>query len=300
MSDGKTLRICVFANPHASGISNLGAVIGVLVDMQHDVSVVFSKSDTHLAEQLDALSSQTVDIVAIAGGDGTISRAADALLRCGLPLLVLPLGTANDFARSLDIPRNPIDAANLVTTGRQTDVDVGCVVAGDDQTQTRTFLNAVGLGLSATVSKAQDTRLKGALGGLSYAITTLQNVGSLEVFDVELDLDGVVQTTCATQITIANGVFFGGGLKVSGDASLQGGLLHGYLIADVSAAELIALGPRIKLGHLDDHPAITKLVAKNITIRCKTPQPINVDGDIFGETPLTLSVKPDRLKVFSV
>lgn len=300
MSDESHLRICVFANPNAGGISDLGSAVAEMVNMQHDVSVVFTKSDAHLAEQIKALGSNSADVIAIAGGDGTISRAAQVLIECGLPLLVLPLGTANDFARSLDIPKNIVDAVRLVSSGQQTMVDVGYVVAGENQSKKRTFLNAVGLGLSARVSEAQDDRMKGALGGLSYAITTLQNVGSLEAFDAEIELDGVVQAVSASQITLGNGVFFGGGLRVSNEASLQSGFLHGYLIGDISPAELIALGPRVKLGNLDDHHAITKIAGKEITIRCKPEQPVNVDGDIFGETPMKLSIMQDRLKVYSV
>ena len=103
-----------------------------------------------------------VDLVIIGGGDGTLNAAADALIETGLPLGILPLGTANDLARTLGIPADLVAAGQVIAAGRTHRIDLGRVNG-------KHFFNVASLGLSVQVARELDADLKRRWGVLGYA-----------------------------------------------------------------------------------------------------------------------------------
>ena len=164
------------------------------------------------------------DRIVIGGGDGTISNALPELLQLDKPLAVLPLGTANDFARSLGLPQDSIAAARVALNGRTHKVDVGLVNG-------RPFVNVASVGVAARVSQAQSKVLKRSWRILSYFIGLLRVVHEARPFYIELTIDEAPPWFGAVyQVSIGNGRYHGDGLTVAEHAAIDDGKLNLYVV----------------------------------------------------------------------
>jgi diacylglycerol kinase (ATP) len=165
-----------------------------------------------------------VDLIVIGGGDGTINKALPALLKLKKPFAVLPLGTANDFARTIGLPPDPLQAAEVALSGREHRIDVGVV-------NDKPYLNVASVGVASKVARTQSKELKKRWRVFSYVIGLLRVLQNLKPFFVHLDIDGApVWSGSVYQVSIGNGRFHGGGLTVAEDAAIDDGRLNLYLI----------------------------------------------------------------------
>jgi diacylglycerol kinase (ATP) len=122
------------------------------------------------------------DRIVIGGGDGTLSKALPALLKLKKPLAVLPLGTANDLARTLGLPADPLKAAEIALGGREHKIDVGLANG-------KPYLNVASVGVASEVIKRQSKALKRTWRVLAYAISLMQATRRLQPFFVDLEID---------------------------------------------------------------------------------------------------------------
>ena len=226
----------------------------------------------------------------IGGGDGTISAALPALLRLGKPLAVLPLGTANDFARTLGVPADAMAAAETALGGREHRIDVGSVNG-------RPFINVASVGLAAKVTEEQSKRLKRRWRVLSYLISLWRAAWAARPFYLEIDLDGAPAWSGAVyQVSVGNGRFHGGGFTVSDHAALDDGKFDLYLVRPGAAWQLLAAATHLKFGFAK--PDLLKRgSATRVTLRTATPRQINVDGELDATTPATFELIPAALTV---
>lgn len=155
-----------------------------------------------------------VDCVVLGGGDGTLQSAAAALLETGLPLGILPLGTANDLARTLGLPSDAAQAAAVIAAGRVRKVDVG-------RANDSFFFNVAHVGLGARVRTTLSPELKRSWGSLSYLRGLLDLVRERRAFQVRAEHDGRVELFRSIQIAVGNGRHYGGGMTVAEDAEID-------------------------------------------------------------------------------
>ena len=154
------------------------------------------------------------DRIVIGGGDGTLSKALPTLLKLKKPLAVLPLGTANDFARTIALPADPLKAAEIALGGREHKIDVGL-------TNGRPYLNVASVGVASEVIKRQSKALKRTWRVLAYAISLMQATRRLQPFFVDLEIDDAPRWSAAVyQVSVGNGRYHGGGLTVAEDAAI--------------------------------------------------------------------------------
>ena len=230
------------------------------------------------------------DRIVIGGGDGTISAALAELLQLNKPLAVLPLGTANDFARTLGVPADAIEAAEVALSGHEHRIDVGKVNG-------RPFINVASIGLAAKVTEEQSRRLKQRWRVLSYLISLWRAAWAARPFYLEIDLDGASAWSGAVyQVSVGNGRFHGGGLTVSDDATIDDGKFDLYLVCPGAVWQLLAAATHLKFGFAK--PDLVKRgSATQVTLRTATPRPINVDGELDATTPATFELIPAALTV---
>ena len=232
----------------------------------------------------------SADRIVIGGGDGTISAALPQLLRIGKPLAVLPLGTANDFARTLGLPADAMEAAEIALTGHEHRIDVGSVNG-------RPFINVASVGLAAKVTEAQSTELKRRWRALSYLISLWRAAWEARPFYLEVELDGAPAWSGAVyQVSVGNGRFHGGGLTVSDHAAIDDGKFDLYLVRPGAVWQLLACVTHLRFGFAQ--PDLLKRgTATRVALRTATPRPINVDGELDAATPATFDLLPDALSV---
>jgi diacylglycerol kinase (ATP) len=175
------LRVLVVVNPNASRAeAALPALSSWFTENCHALIVV-TKSKKERRRELEAHGKE-MDLIVIGGGDGTISKAVPQLLNLKRPFAVLPLGTANDFARTLSLPADPLAAAEVALNGREHRIDVGLV-------NDRPYLNVASIGLASKVVKAQSKELKRRWRVFAYAISFVRAVRDLQPIIINLDID---------------------------------------------------------------------------------------------------------------
>lgn len=247
-------------------------------------------SSEKLAARIDDLGEALARIV-VAGGDGTLNNVLPDVLEAGVPLGVLPLGTANDFARSLELPKDPAAAAALIAGGATRTVDVG-VVNG------HYFLNAVGVGLGPELTKKMDREKKKRLGVLAYLQSLVEVVGQRKRQYATIDVDGESVRTPFMQITIANGRHYGGGLMVSDEVEMDDGLLHVLCVRPLKPLQLALKGLRIRFGATRDVEKLIYLKGKRVSVETRRRHDATADGELVTKTPLECRSLARSLQVY--
>jgi diacylglycerol kinase (ATP) len=201
----------------------------------------------HRPAQLDASLTTALDLrpdlLIVGGGDGSISLAARHLAYRDIALGVLPLGTTNNFARTLGIPLNLARAVGVLTHGKVADVDLG-------QAGGTFFANLVSVGLSGHVAATVRHDLKRLLGRAAYPVTALARLPRHHPFRATITTGGRHYTLHTHQLNIANGSFHAG-RPITADASADDGLLLAYSLGGSSCPALISATVRHALlgGH---------------------------------------------------
>src|SRR5690606_9599666 len=188
-----------------SGTSDLEPAVAALGAAFGPPAMLDIDDPAKLAEQLQKACGPEIDRVVVAGGDGTINSVVQPLLQLRKPLGLLPLGTANDLARTLDIPSDLGAAAAVVVAGRTKRIDVG-VVNGCY------FLNAAGIGFSTKLQSELPAWAKRHFGPLAYALGVARRWRRRRSISVLVRSDGASVRRRAIQVTVANGRYYGGGM----------------------------------------------------------------------------------------
>ena len=240
-------------------------------------------------------------IIAAAGGDGTLGEVLNAVHGSGAKLGVLPLGTGNDFARTLGIGTD-LELASATLFGQNCRViDAGrAIFAGES----RLFLNVAGCGFDAKVARrinAGRTHFfwRHWKGVAAYLAATALELKQLRAARLRLDLDGEIVDTRALLCAVANARSYGGGMKVAPAASLDDGSLDICLIKEASRIEFARAFPSVFRGEHVGHPRVEMFRARRVGVWCDRPWPVLVDGEVCGVTPLTLEIVPRAVEMMA-
>lgn len=237
---------------------------------------------------------------AIAGGDGTAHEAVNGLLAARgaatdeLTVGILPLGTGNDWARSLGVSRRLERACETLRSGRAAPFDVGEITASrDGLTVTRYFINACGAGFDAHVVRIMDGRYHGRwryIAGFLHGAVTFQapRIGVQTPSGCTSD-----QRTLA--VLLCNGAFLGGGMRVAPQAQYDDGMLDVLVVEAVGAAKIIANMPRLLFGNIADSPHVQTLRGAAITLSGDAD--IQCDGELIGRLPARVRVIHNAISV---
>jgi diacylglycerol kinase (ATP) len=282
------MRLLIAVNPGASRAEAALTELETWFDKNCEAELVITTSQDELKQTL-LRRGPTADRIVIGGGDGTISKALPELLQLGKPLAVLPLGTANDFARSLGLLEDSVAAARVALHGRAHKIDVGLVNG-------QPFLNAASVGIAAKVSKAQSKKLKRTWRVLSYVIALLGVAREARPFHVELAIDGASWSGLVYQVTIANGRYHGGGLVVAEHAAIDDGKLNLYVVLPGSFWQLLACVTHLKFGFTEPD-LLHRQSARHVTLRTRRPRSVNADGEIGTSTPAEVTLLSKGLTV---
>ncbi len=243
-----------------------------------------------LAEVIAARAPE-VDCVVLGGGDGTLCAAAVGLKETGLPLGILPLGTANDLARSLGLPQDPVQAARVIVAGTTRRIDLGMVNG-------HPFFNAASIGLPAAVTRRLRGTLKRRLGALAYPIAALGVVLTARRFGALLRHGNESIRVKTLQITVGNGRYYGGGALVHPDARMDDHLLHVYSIEADPGWRLLFMLRALKAGRHGRFEAVRTVVTPVLEIVTRNPENVSADGELLAVTPARFSVLPGAVSVY--
>lgn len=247
-------------------------------------------SSKALADKIRELASE-VSCVLLGGGDGTLHAAAPALHETGLPLGILPLGTANDLARSLDIPDTPDAAAAIVLAGQIRSIDVGTVNGIP-------YFNVASLGLSVAVTRRLSGIMKRRLGMLAYPLAAMLTIVKYRRFSVALRADGEEILTRTLQIAVGNGLYYGGGNLVDVNAAIDDGILNVYSLEPRAWWRLLVMARAFRNGEHDRIREVRSIKCRTLSVTTKKPHDVSADGEIVTKTPAEFAVLRNAVRVF--
>jgi YegS/Rv2252/BmrU family lipid kinase len=278
-------------NRHArKGRDTLGLAVDILNDLNFELITVPIKKSEQLVESVHKYSQQ-VDLVIVGGGDGTLNGVVDSLVEKQLPLGILPLGTANDLARTLGLPLSIPEACQVIAAGYTKKIDLGWVNG-------KYFFNVASLGLSVDITNNLSKGAKRSLGILAYGFTALQVLGQTRPFRAQIHANGDSIRIKTIQIAVGNGRYYGGGLAIAQDASIDDQRLDLYSLELKSWWQIFPFLWRLPQGQQGLLPWVRTLEAKEIVINTRKSRTINTDGELTVSTPATFRVVPQALGVF--
>lgn len=251
-------------------------------------------SGTELAATLDDVLSRQPDLLVVGGGDGTVSCAAGRTAGTETVLAVLPLGTANDLARTLAIPGDPTAAVDALVAGKVVDIDLG-------RAGTSRFLNVASVGLSVGVTEALGHRSKRLLGPMAYPVATLRAYRRHRPFRARLDFpDGdhdPLELDDLLQVAIGNGRHYGGGNAVSPTAGIDDHTLDVYAIVQGRLRDHVSIARLLQDGRLVEHERVHHLTTRRLRLTTEPGQAVNLDGEIAARTPTDFAVERNAVHV---
>jgi diacylglycerol kinase (ATP) len=237
------------------------------------------------------------DRVVAVGGDGTVQEVVNGLLASGpsAQLGIVPVGTGNDLARSLGLPTDA-RAAWRVAVGsatRQTDVGRARNGSGGE----RWFASAGGVGFDAQVAAAMAERRGWQANRAGYLLTTLSELRRFDNRRVQIALDGRTVERTVLFVAIANGAYYGGGMRIAPEARPDDGLLDVCVVGDISRITALRELPNLYRGTHVRNPAVSTHTATTIEIDGEASTLVHLDGEPFGALPLALRIEPQALRV---
>lgn len=233
----------------------------------------------------------SVDCVILGGGDGTLNAALPALLDTGLPLGVIPLGTANDLARTLQLPRDVAKAVQVVSAGSLRKIDVG-------EVNGIPFLNVASIGFGVDLTRALTRDAKRRWGVFGYLIAALSVLRRMRPFHVTVKIGETVHRSKTVHLAVGNGRHYGGGMVVSEDAAIDDDRLDVYSLEVPSPWALLKILPSMRIGSHGRWSEVETMAGQNVAVETTRPRSVNADGEIVSQTPAHFRVLPAALKVY--
>jgi diacylglycerol kinase (ATP) len=236
------------------------------------------------------------ELLIAAGGDGTLNGVLNGLVGRfdAIQLGLLPLGTGNDFARTVNIPRDLDHALAVLRERRAHRIDV---IRATTVSAERYFINVSAGGFSSKVSEFADGDVKETWGPLCYARSFIGALPDLNDYHTTIRLDdGEVLTTPAYNLAVANARFVAGGVPIAPAAAVDDGLADMILLPVASLRELASLAPATLLGKHLDHDNIIYRQARKIEVSSSPPMRFNADGELLPAESITFEVLPSALQ----
>lgn len=272
---------------------------GANADIQEGLQLL-ENSGIHIIQRTSSSAEETVQLmqdyrnqiqlVILGGGDGTISSAAEALYKYKLTLAILPLGTANDLARSLGMSNNLPDAFQTILDNYRSKINVG-VING------HYFLNVAHIGLGVTVTHELTPEVKKRWGVFSYLKAALAAFKKNRSFRVQITANGESYQMRSIQLAVGNGRYYGGGNVIDENSEIDDGLLCLYSLPPSTLWELLTRSLLLRYGKHSQMQRTFTISSTHIEIQTKRAKEIHADGEPVSKTPAIFEVIPQALEV---
>lgn len=281
----------VIVNPHSrQGREALNEVVAALEGLGKRAIQEPIDKPSALGEAIRRRSRE-IDRVIIGGGDGTLNQALPALLQCGLPLGIIPLGTANDLAQTLAIPADIHEATKIIVDGRLERIDLGCVNG-------KHFFNVASIGLGPQVTRHLSQSMKARLGVFGYLRALLSAYRECKPFRALVLVDGRARRVRTIHIGVGNGRYYGGGTTVFDGAAIDDGRLDVFSVSSRPFWQLLLLAPWLRKGRHRALEAVDLFHGETVTIKTRRRMAVSADGELLTRTPAQFQVVPKALSIY--
>lgn len=226
------------------------------------------------------------------GGDGTLLEIAQSLRDTDENLGIIPAGTGNDFKFAMGVPQDTIKALDLIFEGNKKRIDIGLL---NDE---KCFLNITGTGFDVAVIKNTNKVRRFITGSAAYYLGIIMSIFGYKNAKLEITMDGETINREVLLIAVAKGQCFGGGLFVNPNSNATNGLFNLIVVNRIAKHKILIELPKLQKGHPEQVEVLEQFSCSEVTIKSEKPLTFNVDGDIYGQTPMNFKVKSNALNVF--
>jgi diacylglycerol kinase (ATP) len=290
-----TVKRYIIFNPAAGSVTDRKKVLSALARLEPAKLRLTQKRGDAERWAREAIKTNS-DFIAVAGGDGTLNEVVNGLAKAARRTRVglIPLGTGNDFARTLGLPSSLEENIDILKSAAKTaPVDLVRVTS---KRRIRYFVNVSAGGFSGLVDRKTTRQVKRTWGPLAYVRGAAAALPNLHAYRTKIKLDDDKEFAAELyNVVIANGRFVAHGLPIAPTADPGDGLLDVVLIPKVGGPELVLLAAGIVLGkHVSSSDAVFRQ-AKKVAVRSNPGMWFNVDGELIGNAPAVFQIMPRAL-----
>lgn len=282
-------RLSLIHNP-TSGQRNrqrLQSFLGALGKCGMRVALHATGERGHASALARNASARDSDVLAIAGGDGTINEVINGVADRSLPIALLPLGTANVLAAELGLPRDPDRLARVIARGKTAEAFVPTA-------NRRRFIMMVGAGFDAYVVATVQPRLKRVFGRLAYVVAFGRALFRFPYRRYQVSIDGTRYE--AASVIVANGRCYGGRFTCAPDARIDDPDLHVCLFLRSGPWSALRYGTALVLGTLDRRSDVAIMRGRHVEVLGEPGEAVQCDGDLGLTLPLCIDAGSDTLR----
>lgn len=278
----------------------------ILLESGFEFEAVLTECPGHATELARGALKRGYKTIMSVGGDGTMNEVVNGFFEDDHPvdvnsrLVVFSRGTGCDFIKTLGADKNIEDLLNVLDRNQEKQVDVGCVGFADiaENTVKRYFLNVADIGIGADTANRVNKHSKWLKGFISFMLGAVSTIILYKNKDFEVIIDDEVSLNeKMNSVIVANGMYFGGGMKVAPNAVIDDGVFDIIILGDLSKAELIKSFPLIYKGEHLSHPKVKHYRGSKIKISSGGKGLIEVDGEIPGRDDAVFELLPKALKI---
>ncbi|KIV56570.1 diacylglycerol/lipid kinase family protein [Aneurinibacillus migulanus] len=285
-------KLLLIYNPIAGQelINRMLSDIVISLQERWDVTIRPTLRQEH-AEQIAYEESGGYNVVVAAGGDGTIHEVVNGLMRLDRrPVLgILPAGTANDIARTLQIPLDLLEACEFMKQELPQAIDIG-------RCGTRYFVNFLGVGLISTVSSEIKNETKTYLKHFTYYLKSLQYLQEDHLFRTMIKTETETIEKEAVMVYVAKGMSLAG-IELFTENKMNSGYLEVIVVENIGLSEIVSVMSSYLRREPFQHKAISRHKASSLTLECNPAQIIDTDGEENGKTPVDIKLLVGALHV---
>ena len=272
---GAKRKYLTIINPH-SGTSRKTSIpelaYNILSENGSELYFVYTNEQGHVAQIIDDVATQGFDVVIGVGGDGTINEVADAVRPTDMTMGIIPMGSGNGLARSLDIPMDPEAALEVIRKGYIKRIDC-CEANGFP------FFVTFGVGFDAQVTASYDQ--KSFRGPLSYVLSTVDQFIKHKSSLYRLHLNGEVIEQKAFLVTCANADQYGNNAIIAPEAELDDGLFDVVVIRNMSLLKAPQVAINLFTKNINESASIDIYRTDHLVIEREEEDYAQVDGELL-------------------
>lgn len=232
---------------------------------------------------------ESFDVVVVVGGDGTINEVASALVNSGTAMGIVPVGSGNGLARTLQIPDDIGSACNLISTGRVSAIDVG-------KANNRYFFLVAGFGFDAIVGKRFDESPQ--RGPLPYFYLSAKEYLTYRPQKMKVQFNDVVHEINPFVLAVANGQQYGNNALIAPEAKLDDGLLDVCIVHQLSFLRLFDAIPKLFNGTIENYASAELHKTQSLLVERQVADYMNIDGEpVWEEAVVKISLIPKSLRI---
>ncbi|MFQ5823727.1 MAG: diacylglycerol/lipid kinase family protein [bacterium] len=288
-------NITLILNPIAGGQKNKGKILKVVTEYFTDNGYLITTQKTTRRGQATEFAVQAVDnnadLVVAIGGDGTINEVGSGLVNTDVTMGIIPCGSGNGLARSLNIPQNVEQACKLISQDNFCSIDVG-------KANSRYFFLIAGVGFDAVVGKRFDEYPR--RGPIPYFYLGAKVFFAYRPERIKISFNSKILEINPFVIAVANGQQYGNGAIIAPDAKLNDGLFDICIVHRLTFLQLIYTLPKLFKGKIKSFQDAEFHKSQTVVIERKNPSLVNIDGEAVLESSVVeCSILPKALKVIA-